>query len=138
MGIGTNDYVLLAINSVQMWLAGIIFSLSFSLASDKFRSKPARTRASTIMNVVYYVAMPLVWVFPLLCTKFHSSSHIITLCKGTEQVCFPVLVQIALETIQWCLSRVDEPTHYIFHSWSRLAHVHVLRVAISCYKAHCN
>lgn len=57
--IGTNDYVLLAINSVQMWLAGIIFSLSFSLASDKFRSKPARTRASTIMNVVYYVAMAI-------------------------------------------------------------------------------
>ena len=54
---GSDDYMVLALNSVQMFMAGMVFALSFSLAADRFETKPARTLASTIMNVFYYVAM---------------------------------------------------------------------------------
>eukprot|EP00730_Choanoeca_flexa_P016662 TRINITY_DN7925_c0_g1_i1.p1 TRINITY_DN7925_c0_g1~~TRINITY_DN7925_c0_g1_i1.p1 ORF type:complete len:464 (+),score=98.15 TRINITY_DN7925_c0_g1_i1:246-1637(+) len=56
---GRNDYIVVALNSVQMAVAGMIFSLSFSFAADKFTTKPARTLASTIMNVFYYIAMAI-------------------------------------------------------------------------------
>ena len=54
---GRNDYIVVALNSLQMAVGGMVFSLSFSYAADKFHTKPARTLASTIMNVFYYIAM---------------------------------------------------------------------------------
>jgi hypothetical protein len=52
-----NDYAVIGLNSLHMFLGGIIFSLTFSMATDHFRTKPARTLASTLMNIIYYVAM---------------------------------------------------------------------------------
>eukprot|EP00045_Choanoeca_perplexa_P013598 m.154791 g.154791 ORF g.154791 m.154791 type:complete len:459 (-) comp16397_c0_seq1:1184-2560(-) len=56
---GRNDYVVVGLNSLQMAVGGMVFSLSFSYAADKFETKPARTLASTIMNVFYYIAMAI-------------------------------------------------------------------------------
>eukprot|EP00056_Hartaetosiga_gracilis_P008324 m.118668 g.118668 ORF g.118668 m.118668 type:complete len:515 (-) comp12899_c0_seq11:235-1779(-) len=54
-----NDIVLLVLNSVQMIIAGVVFSLSFSMAANVFHSKPLCARASSIVNFTYYLAMAI-------------------------------------------------------------------------------
>lgn len=54
-----DDYMVIVLNSVHMFIGGVVFSLSFSMSANKFRSKPARSAASTFMNIFYYVAMAI-------------------------------------------------------------------------------
>eukprot|EP00043_Microstomoeca_roanoka_P018901 m.206408 g.206408 ORF g.206408 m.206408 type:complete len:429 (-) comp16907_c1_seq2:242-1528(-) len=52
-----SDAAVLVVNSLQMFVGGAAFSLCFSNASSQFTAKPDRTKASTVMNICYYLAM---------------------------------------------------------------------------------
>ncbi|EGD80488.1 hypothetical protein PTSG_11131 [Salpingoeca rosetta] len=54
-----SDIGVLVVNGLQMYVGGGVFALAFSHASNQFAAKPDRTKASTIMNTCYYIAMAI-------------------------------------------------------------------------------
>eukprot|EP00042_Codosiga_hollandica_P043642 m.416254 g.416254 ORF g.416254 m.416254 type:complete len:552 (+) comp56611_c0_seq15:393-2048(+) len=53
----SSDWIVLAVNCVFMATGGFLFSVLFSRACSKFEDEPSKARASTILNIIYYVSM---------------------------------------------------------------------------------
>ncbi len=51
--VNPGDWGVLVIAFVDTWMGGVLFSRSFSLAMEKFDGAEARSKASTVMGVVY-------------------------------------------------------------------------------------
>ena len=65
-GLFGNDYSVLLFYTVHMWLGGVVFCQSFTLATHLFDNPADKTVGATVMNVLYYVGVCVSSVFLLL------------------------------------------------------------------------
>ena len=65
-GLFGNDYSLLLFYTVHMWLGGVVFCQSFTLATHLFDNPADKTVGATVMNVLYYVGVCVSSIFLLL------------------------------------------------------------------------
>ena len=65
-GLFGNDFSLLLFYSVHMWLGGLVFCQSFTVATHLFDSPADKTVGATVMNVLYYVGVCVSSIFLLL------------------------------------------------------------------------
>jgi hypothetical protein len=64
-GLFGNDVSLLLFYSVHMWLGGLVFCQSFTVATHLFDNPADKTVGATVMNVLYYVGVCVTSIFLL-------------------------------------------------------------------------
>ena len=57
LGLFGNDYVVFIFYTVHMWLGGLVFCQSFTVATHLFDNPADKTVGATVMNVLYYVGV---------------------------------------------------------------------------------
>ena len=65
-GIFGSDYSIFLFYTVHMWLGGLVFCQSFTVATHLFDNPAEKTVGATVMNVLYYVGVCASSIFLLI------------------------------------------------------------------------